>query len=132
MRLVLLGEKLIAFRDGSNRLGVMDHRRPHRCASLFLGRNEENGIRCVYHGWKYDAAGNCFDMPNAPPHPPNRLIDAGGPGGGRAVHCAVVPPDRGPRPRLPPQLPPTLLTAPLPAVGGDTAPSECARLLWHE
>jgi phthalate 4,5-dioxygenase len=68
MRLMLLGEKLIAFRDSSGRVGVMDHRCPHRCASLFLGRNEENGIRCVYHGWKYDAAGNCIDMPNAPAH----------------------------------------------------------------
>ena len=68
MRLMLLGEKLIAFRDSSGRVGVMDHRCPHRCASLFLGRNEENGIRCVYHGWKYDTAGNCVDMPNAPPH----------------------------------------------------------------
>jgi phthalate 4,5-dioxygenase oxygenase subunit len=68
MRLALLGEKLIAFRDSSGRVGVMDHRCPHRCASLFLGRNEENGIRCVYHGWKYDAEGNCVDMPNAPPH----------------------------------------------------------------
>jgi phthalate 4,5-dioxygenase len=68
MRLVLLGERLIAFRDSSGRVGVMDHRCPHRCASLFLGRNEENGIRCVYHGWKYDAAGNCVDMPNAPPN----------------------------------------------------------------
>ena len=68
MRLMLLGEKLIAFRDSSGRVGVMDHRCPHRCASLFLGRNEENGIRCVYHGWKYDAEGNCVDMPNAPPH----------------------------------------------------------------
>ena len=68
MRLVLLGERLIAFRDSSGRVGVMDHRCPHRCASLFLGRNEENGIRCVYHGWKYDTAGNCVDMPNAPPH----------------------------------------------------------------
>jgi phthalate 4,5-dioxygenase len=68
MRLVLLGEKLIAFRDSLGRVGVMDHRCPHRCASLFLGRNEENGIRCIYHGWKYDAAGNCVDMPNAPPH----------------------------------------------------------------
>ena len=67
MRLVLLGERLIAFRDSSGRVGVMDHRCPHRCASLFLGRNEENGIRCVYHGWKYDTAGNCVDMPNAPP-----------------------------------------------------------------
>ena len=68
MRLMLLGEQLIAFRDSSGRVGVMDHRCPHRCASLFLGRNEENGIRCVYHGWKFDAAGNCVDMPNVPPH----------------------------------------------------------------
>jgi nitrite reductase/ring-hydroxylating ferredoxin subunit len=68
LRLMLLGEKLIAFRDSSGRVGVMDHRCPHRCASLFLGRNEENGIRCIYHGWKYDADGNCVDMPNAPPH----------------------------------------------------------------
>ncbi len=68
LRLMLLGERLMAFRDSSGRVGVMDHRCPHRCASLFLGRNEENGIRCVYHGWKYDAAGNCVDQPNAPPH----------------------------------------------------------------
>jgi phenylpropionate dioxygenase-like ring-hydroxylating dioxygenase large terminal subunit len=64
LRLMLLGEQLIAFRDSSGRVGVMDHRCPHRCASLFLGRNEENGIRCVYHGWKYDAEGNCVDAPN--------------------------------------------------------------------
>jgi phthalate 4,5-dioxygenase len=67
MRLLLLGEKLIAFRDSSGRVGVMDHRCPHRCASLFLGRNEEGGLRCVYHGWKFDADGNCLDMPNTPP-----------------------------------------------------------------
>src|SRR5262249_29704662 len=54
VRLMLLGEKLIAFRDSAGRVGVMDHRCPHRCASLFLGRNEEGGIRCIYHGWKYD------------------------------------------------------------------------------
>jgi phthalate 4,5-dioxygenase oxygenase subunit len=64
VRLMLLGEQLIAFRDSSGRVGVMDHRCPHRCASLFLGRNEENGIRCVYHGWKYDVDGNCVDTPN--------------------------------------------------------------------
>ena len=64
MRLALLGEKLIAFRDSSGRVGVMDHKCPHRCASLFLGRNEENGIRCIYHGWKFDADGNCVDTPN--------------------------------------------------------------------
>jgi phthalate 4,5-dioxygenase oxygenase subunit len=68
VRLMLLGEKLIAFRDSAGRVGVMDHRCPHRCASLFLGRNEEGGIRCVYHGWKFDVAGKCIDMPSVPPH----------------------------------------------------------------
>jgi len=67
VRLMLLGEKLIAFRDSSGRVGVMDHRCPHRCASLFLGRNEEDGLRCIYHGWKFDVAGNCVDMPSLPP-----------------------------------------------------------------
>src|SRR5689334_6953926 len=64
IRLMLLGEKLIAFRDSQGRVGVMDHRCPHRCASLFLGRNEQGGLRCIYHGWKFDVAGNCLDMPN--------------------------------------------------------------------
>lgn len=68
VRIMLLGEKLIGFRDSAGRAGVMDHRCPHRCASLFLGRNEENGIRCVYHGWKFDVEGNCVDMPSAKPH----------------------------------------------------------------
>ncbi len=68
VRVMLLGEKLIGFRDSEGRVGVMDHRCPHRCASLFLGRNEENGIRCVYHGWKFDVEGNCVDMPSAKPH----------------------------------------------------------------
>ena len=68
LRLKLLGEQLIAFRDSSGRVGIMDHRCPHRCASLFYGRNEENGIRCIYHGWKYDVEGNCLDQPNLPPH----------------------------------------------------------------
>ncbi len=67
VRLMLLGEKLIAFRDSAGRVGVMDHRCPHRGASLFLGRNEEEGIRCIYHGWKFDVAGNCVDMPSLPP-----------------------------------------------------------------
>ena len=66
MRLMLLGEKLIAFRDSAGRVGIMDHRCPHRCASLFFGRNEEGGIRCAYHGWKFDVDGNCLDMPNIP------------------------------------------------------------------
>lgn len=67
IRLALMGEKLIAFRDSAGRVGIMDHRCPHRCASLFLGRNEMGGIRCVYHGWKFDVDGNCTDMPNVPP-----------------------------------------------------------------
>ncbi len=68
VRFMLLSEQLIAFRDTSGRVGVMDHRCPHRCASLFFGRNEEGGIRCVYHGWKFDVDGNCLDMANVPPH----------------------------------------------------------------
>jgi len=67
LRLMLLGEKLIAFRDTAGRVGVMQHLCPHRCASLFLGRNEEGGIRCIYHGWKFDVEGRCVDMPNVPP-----------------------------------------------------------------
>ena len=67
IRLLLLGEQLIAFRDSAGRVGVMDHKCPHRCASLFLGRNEDGGIRCVYHGWKFDTQGNCVDMPSVPP-----------------------------------------------------------------
>ena len=68
VRLLLLGEKLIAFRDSHGRVGVMDHRCPHRCASLFLGRNEQDGIRCIYHGWKFDVEGRCVDMPSVAPH----------------------------------------------------------------
>jgi len=67
IRLLLLGEKLIGFRDPSGKLGVMDHRCPHRCASLFYGRNEVGGIRCAYHGWKFDVDGRCLEMPNVPP-----------------------------------------------------------------
>lgn len=65
-RLKLLGDKLIAFRDSAGRIGIMDHRCPHRCASMFFGRNEEGGIRCAYHGWKFDVEGNCLDQPNLP------------------------------------------------------------------
>src|ERR1700747_3318468 len=67
LRLMLLGEKLIAFRDSAGRIGVLDHRCPHRGAPLFFGRNEEGGLRCVYHGWKFDVDGACLEMPNEPP-----------------------------------------------------------------
>jgi len=66
MRLMLLGEKLIAFRDTEGRVGIMEHVCPHRMASLFFGRNEQGGIRCPYHGWKFDVNGNCLDQPNLP------------------------------------------------------------------
>jgi len=66
VRLMLLGEKLIAFRSPDGSVGVMDHRCPHRNASLFFGRNEEGGMRCVYHGWKFNAKGDCIDVPNLP------------------------------------------------------------------
>src|SRR5438045_3835028 len=65
-RLRLLGEDLIAFRDSSGKVGILGNHCPHRGASLFFGRNEENGLRCVYHGWKFDVSGACLDMPNEP------------------------------------------------------------------
>ncbi|HEX8966424.1 MAG TPA: Rieske 2Fe-2S domain-containing protein [Chloroflexota bacterium] len=65
-RVRLLGEDLIAFRDTSGRPGLIANNCPHRGASLFFGRNEEDGLRCVYHGWKFDVAGQCVDMPNEP------------------------------------------------------------------
>src|SRR5713101_4067766 len=58
LRLTLLAESLVAFRDSDGRVGLLGAHCPHRGASLFFGRNEEQGLRCVYHGWKYDADGN--------------------------------------------------------------------------
>src|SRR5437764_7120518 len=62
----LLGEDLVAFRDTRGRVGLLAAQCLHRGASLFFGRNEECGIRCVYHGWKFDVSGRCLDMPNEP------------------------------------------------------------------
>jgi phthalate 4,5-dioxygenase len=67
VRLRLLGEDLLAFRMTSGQVAVVDRWCPHRNANLYWGRNEEEGIRCVYHGWKFDATGQCVDMPNEPP-----------------------------------------------------------------
>ena len=66
VRVRLLGEDLIAFRDTRGRIGLVDAFCPHRRAPLFFGRNEECGLRCVYHGWKFDVDGNCVDMPSEP------------------------------------------------------------------
>src|SRR5438128_4301754 len=66
VRVRLLGENLIAFRVTSGKIGLIQNHCPHRGASLFFGRNEEQGLRCVYHGWKYSCEGHCVDMPNEP------------------------------------------------------------------
>jgi phenylpropionate dioxygenase-like ring-hydroxylating dioxygenase large terminal subunit len=66
VRIKLLGEELIAFRTTSGEVGLIQNACPHRGASLFFGRNEEEGLRCVYHGWKFDVAGACIDMPSEP------------------------------------------------------------------
>jgi phthalate 4,5-dioxygenase oxygenase subunit len=66
VRVTLLGEKLLAFRDTDGRAGLVDQFCPHRRVSLFFGRNEGCGIRCVYHGWKFDIDGNCVDLPSEP------------------------------------------------------------------
>ncbi|HEY1291527.1 MAG TPA: Rieske 2Fe-2S domain-containing protein [Chloroflexota bacterium] len=67
VRIRLLGEDLFAFRDTQGRIGLMEQSCPHRLAPLYIGRNEESGIRCLYHGWKFDVTGRCVDMPNEPP-----------------------------------------------------------------
>ncbi len=67
VRVRLLGEQLVAFRDTQGKVGLLSEFCPHRLTSMFFGRNEEGGLRCVYHGWKFDVAGNCLDMMNEPP-----------------------------------------------------------------
>ncbi len=75
IRLTVMGEDLVAFRDTDGRVGLIDARCPHRGAHMFYGRNEECGLRCVYHGWKFDVTGRAVDLPNVPP--------------GRALHDTV-------------------------------------------
>ena len=65
-RVRLLGESLVAFRDNRGRAGLLDENCPHRRASLCLGRNEAGGLRCAYHGWKFDVSGRCLEMPSEP------------------------------------------------------------------
>ncbi|MEO8716325.1 MAG: Rieske 2Fe-2S domain-containing protein [Acetobacteraceae bacterium] len=66
IRLRLFGEDLVAFRDSDGRLGVLSEFCAHRKASLAFGRNEESGLRCLYHGWKFDVEGNVVEMPSEP------------------------------------------------------------------
>lgn len=66
VRARVLGENLVVFRDSDGRVGVLDEACPHRRASLVLGRNEEGGLRCLYHGWKMDVDGNVLEMASEP------------------------------------------------------------------
>ena len=66
VRVRLMGEDLIAFRDTNGKVGLVEAYCPHRRAPMFYGRNEDCGLRCVYHGWKFDAEGNCVDLPTEP------------------------------------------------------------------
>ena len=67
VRVKLLSERLIAFRDSSGRIGLIDEFCPHRRVSLWFGRNEEDGLRCPYHGWKFDVSGQCLEIPSEEP-----------------------------------------------------------------
>src|SRR6202162_5836768 len=66
-RVRILGEDLVAFRDSDGTIVLVEAVCPHRRAPMFFGRNEECGLRCVYHGWKFDKNGTCVDMPSEPP-----------------------------------------------------------------
>jgi phenylpropionate dioxygenase-like ring-hydroxylating dioxygenase large terminal subunit len=66
VRVNVLGENLVAFRNSQGKLGLIDAYCPHRRANLYWGRNEQDGLRCVYHGWKFDVTGQCTDLPNCP------------------------------------------------------------------
>jgi phthalate 4,5-dioxygenase len=66
MRIGLLNEDLVAFRDSTGQVGVVDAYCAHRRSRLYYGRNEESGLRCIYHGWKFDTVGNCTEMPTEP------------------------------------------------------------------
>jgi phenylpropionate dioxygenase-like ring-hydroxylating dioxygenase large terminal subunit len=66
VRVKILSERLLAFRDSEGRFGLIDEFCAHRGVSLWFGRNEEGGLRCPYHGWKYDVTGQCVDVPSEP------------------------------------------------------------------
>jgi phthalate 4,5-dioxygenase oxygenase subunit len=101
LRVRLLGENLIGFRVTSGKVGLIQANCPHRGASLFFGRNEEDGLRCVYHGWKFDCTGACVDMPSEPEESTFKLRVRA-----RAYPCVerndIVWTYMGPRPTPPP------------------------------
>ena len=79
LRVRLLGENLIAYRTAGGSVGLMQNACPHRGASMFYGRNEGEGLRCVYHGWKFGLDGRCTDLPSEPAESTFCLkLDSGG------------------------------------------------------
>ena len=102
VRVRLLGEDLLAFRDTDGAVGLVDAHCPHRMAPMFFGRNEECGLRCAYHGWKFDRNGDCTDMPTEPGNEVMKqktkikaypTVERGG-----IVWAYMGPPDRKPPP----------------------------------
>ncbi|MEE2969760.1 MAG: Rieske 2Fe-2S domain-containing protein [Pseudomonadota bacterium] len=102
MRLRILGEDLIAFRATDGRVGIVDEVCPHRRASLYFARNEDHGLRCAYHGWKFNVDGDCVEIPSEPDYDQwttkprikaYPAIDHGG-----VVWVYMGPPDRKPAP----------------------------------
>jgi phenylpropionate dioxygenase-like ring-hydroxylating dioxygenase large terminal subunit len=104
VRVRIFGEDLVAFRDTAGRLGLIEELCAHRQTSLFFGRNEEGGLRCPYHGWKYDVAGNCIDMPTESPESnfkdKVKLLSYGIRDGGGIIWAYL-----GPKDLMPPELP---------------------------
>jgi phthalate 4,5-dioxygenase len=102
VRVRLLGEDLIAFRDSDGKVGLVGAFCPHRRAPLFFGRNEDRGLRCVYHGWKFDRDGSCVDMPSEPPDSlfKSKVTTTAYPTweGGGMVWTYMGPPERQPEP----------------------------------
>lgn len=66
VRVQVMGETHVAFRDDDGQVGILEEACAHRCASLFFGRAEGDGLRCIYHGWKYDRSGQCTEQPTEP------------------------------------------------------------------
>ncbi|HYE41229.1 MAG TPA: Rieske 2Fe-2S domain-containing protein, partial [Ramlibacter sp.] len=62
----VLGQDLVLFRDEAGRWGLLDRDCPHRGADLAFGRHEGDGVRCPFHGWKFDATGRCLETPAEP------------------------------------------------------------------
>ena len=75
VRVKVLGEELIAFRDSAGTVALVEPRCPHRGADLYFGRNEAGGIRCAFHGWKFDAQGRCVETPTVPPEAAARMCE---------------------------------------------------------